>query len=79
MSLSRTLFSWPMKEHKKCRREDVHVGRTDVGAACSAYRTLAYEPTHGAETCPALGYHLTFSPTPQKVSGKEGADVYPKN
>jgi hypothetical protein len=53
-------------------------GKNRVGAAWSAYRMVAYEHGHGAETCPVLGYHQTFSPLLKKCLGERrqlGASV----
>jgi hypothetical protein len=68
------------EQKKKCRRGDACGGRNHVGAACSAYRMLAYEPAHGAEICPlSATTPFLFNHPPRKVSGREGTDVHPDN
>src|SRR5882724_4810256 len=71
--LSRTLFKRLMEIEKNVGGRSClpAIRRNQVGAACSAYRMVENEPTHGAETCPLSAITLPFSPLPKNVSGRE--------
>jgi hypothetical protein len=70
-ALSPILVSLLVEEHKKAQKGDVHAEHKSCRGSLERLSSAHLLTRSRRANLPALGYHLAFSPSPQKMSGRE--------